>query len=116
MPTFLFFKDSHQVAVNGQKMIRGADPQSLGAALDRIACAWGFQEPWRQGEEPQTNFLMLLHGTGTRVASGRQCCARPELRCCAVLHPSMLVKNIGVQSEDCGAFIPSSNRTSLKIS
>ncbi|KAI1290699.1 hypothetical protein F5Y03DRAFT_377828 [Xylaria venustula] len=21
------------------------------AALDRIACAWGFQEPWRQGEE-----------------------------------------------------------------
>ncbi|KAJ8121507.1 hypothetical protein ONZ43_g2055 [Nemania bipapillata] len=36
MPTFLFFKDGRQVAVNGQKMIQGADPQSLGAAALKL--------------------------------------------------------------------------------
>lgn len=36
MPTFLFFKDGNQVAVNGQAMIRGADPRSLGAAAEKL--------------------------------------------------------------------------------
>ncbi|KAI1181503.1 thioredoxin-like protein [Nemania serpens] len=36
MPTFLFFKDGRQVAVNGQKMIRGADAQSLSAAAQKL--------------------------------------------------------------------------------
>ncbi|KAM0425360.1 hypothetical protein ACHAPT_009417 [Fusarium lateritium] len=36
MPTFLFFKEGKQVAVNGQAMIRGADPQSLGAAAEKL--------------------------------------------------------------------------------
>lgn len=36
MPTFLFFKDGQQVAVNGQAMIRGADPRSLGAAAEKL--------------------------------------------------------------------------------
>ncbi|KAI1809248.1 thioredoxin-like protein [Poronia punctata] len=36
MPTFMFFKEGRQVAVNGQKMIRGADPQSLGAAAAKL--------------------------------------------------------------------------------
>jgi thioredoxin 1 len=36
MPTFLFFKDGRQVAVNGQVMIQGADPRSLGAAAEKL--------------------------------------------------------------------------------
>ncbi|KAM5353491.1 hypothetical protein ACJ41O_000141 [Fusarium nematophilum] len=36
MPTFLFFKDGKQVAVNGQAMIRGADPRTLGAAAEKL--------------------------------------------------------------------------------
>ncbi|KAI1198441.1 thioredoxin-like protein [Nemania serpens] len=36
MPTFMFFKDGRQVAVNGEKMIRGADPRSLGAAAEKL--------------------------------------------------------------------------------
>lgn len=36
MPTFLFFKDGQQVAVNGQAMIQGADPRSLGAAAEKL--------------------------------------------------------------------------------
>jgi thioredoxin 1 len=36
MPTFMFFKDGRQVAVNGQKMIQGADPKSLGAAAEKL--------------------------------------------------------------------------------
>lgn len=36
MPTFLFFKDGKQVAVNGQPMIRGADAKSLGAAAEKL--------------------------------------------------------------------------------
>ncbi|KAI1362110.1 thioredoxin-like protein [Xylaria arbuscula] len=36
MPTFMFFKEGRQVAVNGQKMIQGADPRSLGAAAEKL--------------------------------------------------------------------------------
>ena len=36
MPTFLFFKDGKQVAVNGQAMIQGADPRALGAAAEKL--------------------------------------------------------------------------------
>lgn len=36
MPTFMFFKDGKQVAVNGQAMIQGADPRSLGAAAEKL--------------------------------------------------------------------------------
>jgi thioredoxin 1 len=36
MPTFLFFKDGQQVAVNGKAMIQGADPRSLGAAAEKL--------------------------------------------------------------------------------
>jgi thioredoxin 1 len=36
MPTFMFFKDGKQVAVNGQALIRGADPRSLSAAADKL--------------------------------------------------------------------------------
>ncbi|KAI0547721.1 thioredoxin-like protein [Xylaria curta] len=36
MPTFLFFKEGRQVAVNGQKMIQGADPRSLSAAAEKL--------------------------------------------------------------------------------
>ncbi|KAK0391148.1 hypothetical protein NLU13_0649 [Sarocladium strictum] len=36
MPTFMFFKEGQQVAVNGQPMIRGADPRSLGAAAEKL--------------------------------------------------------------------------------
>ncbi|PHH92545.1 hypothetical protein CDD83_6943 [Cordyceps sp. RAO-2017] len=36
MPTFLFFKDGKQVAVNGQAMIQGADPRSLTAAVEKL--------------------------------------------------------------------------------
>ncbi|QUC17385.1 uncharacterized protein UV8b_01626 [Ustilaginoidea virens] len=36
MPTFLFFKDGAQVAVNGNAMIRGADAAALGAAAEKL--------------------------------------------------------------------------------
>ncbi|OTB00763.1 hypothetical protein M426DRAFT_324005 [Hypoxylon sp. CI-4A] len=36
MPTFMFFKDGRQVAVNGQPMIRGADPRALSAAAEKL--------------------------------------------------------------------------------
>lgn len=36
MPTFMFFKDGKQVAVNGQAMIRGADPKSLTGAAEKL--------------------------------------------------------------------------------
>lgn len=36
MPTFLFFKEGKQVAVNGQAVIKGADPRSLGAAAEKL--------------------------------------------------------------------------------
>ncbi|KAI4859510.1 thioredoxin-like protein [Hypoxylon rubiginosum] len=36
MPTFMFFKDGRQVAVNGQPAIRGADPRSLAAAAEKL--------------------------------------------------------------------------------
>lgn len=36
MPTFMFFKEGKQVAVNGQAMIQGADPQTLGAAARKL--------------------------------------------------------------------------------
>lgn len=36
MPTFMFFKEGKQVAVNGQKQIMGADPRSLGAAAEKL--------------------------------------------------------------------------------
>ncbi|KAI0381158.1 thioredoxin domain-containing protein [Hypomontagnella monticulosa] len=36
MPTFMFFKEGKQVAVNGQSAIRGADPQSLSAAAEKL--------------------------------------------------------------------------------
>lgn len=36
MPTFMFFKDGKQVAVNGQAMIQGADPRTLGAAAEKL--------------------------------------------------------------------------------
>lgn len=36
MPTFMFFKEGKQVMVNGQKVIRGADPKSLGAAAEKL--------------------------------------------------------------------------------
>ncbi|OAA47906.1 Thioredoxin-like protein [Metarhizium rileyi] len=37
MPTFMFFKEGNQVAVNGQAIIQGADPRSLGAAAEKLA-------------------------------------------------------------------------------
>ncbi|RCI12040.1 hypothetical protein L249_0530 [Ophiocordyceps polyrhachis-furcata BCC 54312] len=36
MPTFLFFKEAKQVAVNGQAMIRGADATALTSAAEKI--------------------------------------------------------------------------------
>ncbi|KAF7562236.1 hypothetical protein G7046_g1903 [Stylonectria norvegica] len=36
MPTFLFFKDGKQVAVNGQAVLQGADPRNLGAAAEKL--------------------------------------------------------------------------------
>ena len=36
MPTFLFFKDGRQVAVNGQAAIQGADPRALAAAAEKL--------------------------------------------------------------------------------
>lgn len=36
MPTFLFFKDGKQVAVNGQAVVRGADARVLKAAADKL--------------------------------------------------------------------------------
>ncbi|PHH67370.1 hypothetical protein CDD81_138 [Ophiocordyceps australis] len=37
MPTFMFFKNGNKVAVNGNEMIRGADPQTLTAAAEKLA-------------------------------------------------------------------------------
>ncbi|KAI1340965.1 Allergen Fus c 2 [Xylariaceae sp. FL0016] len=37
MPTFMFFKEGKQVAVNGMKMIQGGDMRSLSAAVDKLA-------------------------------------------------------------------------------
>ncbi|KAK4223896.1 Thioredoxin [Podospora fimiseda] len=37
MPTFLFFKDGNQVAVNGQAMIQGANLPSLNLAAEKMA-------------------------------------------------------------------------------
>ncbi|KAI1135498.1 thioredoxin domain-containing protein [Hypoxylon sp. FL0543] len=36
MPTFMFFKEGRQVAVNGQPAIRGADPRALSAAAEKL--------------------------------------------------------------------------------
>ncbi|RDA84364.1 hypothetical protein CP532_2605 [Ophiocordyceps camponoti-leonardi (nom. inval.)] len=36
MPTFMFFKEAKQVAVNGQAMIRGADVSALTSAAEKI--------------------------------------------------------------------------------
>lgn len=36
MPTFLFFKEGKQVAVNGQAVLQGADPRALGAAAEKL--------------------------------------------------------------------------------
>ncbi|KAI1101151.1 thioredoxin-like protein [Jackrogersella minutella] len=36
MPTFMFFKEGRQVAVNGQPVIRGADPRALSAAAEKL--------------------------------------------------------------------------------
>ncbi|KAI8965524.1 thioredoxin-like protein [Daldinia sp. FL1419] len=36
MPTFMFFKQGRQVAVNGQAAIRGADMRSLAAAAEKL--------------------------------------------------------------------------------
>ncbi|EMC97204.1 hypothetical protein BAUCODRAFT_442650 [Baudoinia panamericana UAMH 10762] len=36
MPTFMFFKEGKQVAVNGQKLIRGADVRSLNDAAEKL--------------------------------------------------------------------------------
>jgi thioredoxin 1 len=36
MPTFMFFKQGQQVAVNGQPLLRGADPRALGAAAEKL--------------------------------------------------------------------------------
>lgn len=36
MPTFMFFKEGKQVAVNGQALIRGADLKSLNAAAEKL--------------------------------------------------------------------------------
>lgn len=37
MPTFMFFKDGKQVAVNGNAMIRGADVRSLNGAAEKLS-------------------------------------------------------------------------------
>lgn len=37
MPTFMFFKGGKQVGVNGNALIRGADAQSLKAAVDKLS-------------------------------------------------------------------------------
>lgn len=36
MPTFMFFKEGKQVAVNGQAVIQGADPRALMAAAEKL--------------------------------------------------------------------------------
>ena len=36
MPTFMFFKYGKQVGVNGQPLIRGADPKALTAAAEKV--------------------------------------------------------------------------------
>ncbi|KAL2123738.1 hypothetical protein VTJ04DRAFT_103 [Mycothermus thermophilus] len=37
MPTFMFFKDGKQVAVNGNKIIQGADKVTLEQAVGKVA-------------------------------------------------------------------------------
>ncbi|KAK6537345.1 hypothetical protein TWF694_011537 [Orbilia ellipsospora] len=37
MPTFMFFKNGKQVAVNGNALIRGADAQALASAAGKLA-------------------------------------------------------------------------------
>lgn len=36
MPTFMFFKEGKQVAVNGNAMIQGADPNKLKGAAEKL--------------------------------------------------------------------------------
>lgn len=36
MPTFMFFKEGNQVAVNGMAMLQGADPNKLRAAAEKL--------------------------------------------------------------------------------
>ncbi|KAK6850693.1 thioredoxin-like protein [Apiospora arundinis] len=36
MPTFLFFKEGRQVAVNGQRHLQGANPPVLKAAVEKL--------------------------------------------------------------------------------
>ncbi|KAI1438302.1 thioredoxin-like protein [Xylaria sp. CBS 124048] len=36
MPTFMFFKDGRQVAVNGNSVIRGADPRTLNDCAEKL--------------------------------------------------------------------------------
>ncbi|KKA28547.1 hypothetical protein TD95_002237 [Thielaviopsis punctulata] len=36
MPTFMFFKEGQQVAVNGHKLIRGADVNALTGAMEKL--------------------------------------------------------------------------------
>lgn len=36
MPTFMFFKEGNQVAVNGMAMLQGADPTKLRAAAEKL--------------------------------------------------------------------------------
>ncbi|KAI0471839.1 thioredoxin domain-containing protein [Xylariaceae sp. FL0804] len=50
MPTFLFFKEGRQVAVNGAAAIRGADPRALAAAADKLA---GLAEKRLQQQQQQ---------------------------------------------------------------
>ncbi|KAG5943449.1 hypothetical protein E4U53_007057 [Claviceps sorghi] len=37
LPTFVFLKNGKQVAVNGQNTIQGADPNALGAAVEKLS-------------------------------------------------------------------------------
>ncbi|KAI1093099.1 hypothetical protein F5B19DRAFT_491866 [Rostrohypoxylon terebratum] len=41
------------------------------AALDKIACAWGFHEKWRQGEEEGPDWDALREYISTKVNQGR---------------------------------------------
>ncbi|KAF2765239.1 thioredoxin 1 [Teratosphaeria nubilosa] len=36
MPTFMFFKEGKQVAVNGDKLVQGADVRKLSAAAEKL--------------------------------------------------------------------------------
>ncbi|KAG6175393.1 hypothetical protein E4U34_001414 [Claviceps purpurea] len=37
MPTFMFFKEGKQVAVNGESLLRGANPAALGSAVEKLS-------------------------------------------------------------------------------